>query len=241
MPCLVALGVRKAGAEREGVGEPPHAARSFQHGSLPSAGLLSVGAQAGRGALLPGKERAGGSVGRWVLESSWVEVGACSSDLGGRGIGLWRLSVCPLRRCPVYQTLMSTEKPDTAITSILGGSSSAVVPRPAGGSPSRKRPLSLNLRCSLVPLCPGGCPVGVKRRVHVHKCRCFLGGACRSSPGLRRLFDIFPALFFVLLEHKCVSPGRGSPLRTGAKAGQGRRPNEDKTGKTGKPGGEGRR
>lgn len=64
MPCLVAVGVRKAGAEREGVGEPPHVARSFQHGSLPSAGLLSVGAQMGRGALLSGKERAGGSLDR---------------------------------------------------------------------------------------------------------------------------------------------------------------------------------
>lgn len=53
MPCLVAVGVRKAGAEREGVGEPPHVSRSFQHGSLPS-----VGVQVGRGALLPGKERA---------------------------------------------------------------------------------------------------------------------------------------------------------------------------------------
>lgn len=100
MPCLAALVVRKVWGSV--LMRPGH----FSRGVSPAlAGLLSVGAQMGRGALLPGKERAGGSVGRWMLESNWVEVGACSADLGGRGIGPWRLSVCPLRRCPVYQTL----------------------------------------------------------------------------------------------------------------------------------------
>lgn len=136
----------------------------------------------------------------------------------------------------VPNPLLSMEKPDTAITSILGGSPSAVVPHPAGGSPAGSGSFSQpGSALFSSPTVSRRAPRGRKTQGTCTQMQVLPGGSVPCQSWSEKV-DIFPALFFVLLEHKCVSPGRGSPLRTGAGTGQGRRSNEDKSGRTGKPG-----
>lgn len=93
---------------------------------------------------------------------------------------------------------------------------------------------------SKYPTCPGGRPGGRRTQREHHREIQVFGAGGAFHPGLRKLFDFVPALFFVLLEHNCGSPG-GLPLRPGAKVRQGRRSSEDKSGRTGKPGEEARK
>lgn len=135
---LGTLVVRKAGAEREDVGE-----LLMRQRSLPSTGLLSVGAQVGRGPFFSGRN---------VQEE--VLAGGCWSLIGWRLVLVLLTSVdvelgsedgaCALcgdapctKPSPKHGEARGEARYGRYLR--LGQLLSAVVPHPAGGSPGRKR------------------------------------------------------------------------------------------------------